>query len=269
MRTLTNVRFFCIISIIIFLTQACSDATPTERVPNQPPPAGADVKTSTCLNLVVAPKSWAGGISTLFQSNCGSCHPGSMPTNYTMYYDVTTSISTVMMRIDAGTMPPRGALAAADQAAIHAWIAAGMPEVDGVTPVPASAGTGASGASGASGACPSTTAATPPATTPASPPATPPAPPIAIAPLEPTYAKGIKQIMSAYCVGCHSASGGTGPYFDTYNDVVANYSMIRAEIVGGSMPVPRTATSKLPADKIDIVTKWGSNPNAPYGRFAP
>ena len=55
-----------------------------------------------------------------------------MPTNYTMYYDVTTNISTIMMRIDAGTMPTGGPLAVADKAAIQAWITAGMPEVDGL-----------------------------------------------------------------------------------------------------------------------------------------
>ena len=246
---------------------SCSDQGPGPRVP---PTAGtSNAGGATCLELT-APTSWQGGIGTVFQNNCGSCHPGSQNTNYTMYADVTANINVILMRIDAGTMPVRGPLAAPDSAAIHAWVTAGMPEVDSATPAaPGTTSGGTSTGTTPSTGCPSTTAQAPaPAPTTPAAPAAPAPPPVVVPPLEPTYAKGVQLIMAAYCTGCHSTAGGTSPHLDTYAAVKSNYGNIMSQVNSAGMPVPRTATSKLPADKITILTQWGSNPNAPYGQYA-
>ena len=97
-----------------------------------------------------------------------------------------------------------------------------------------------------------------------------PAPaPIPVPALEPTYAKGVQPIMAAYCVGCHSAAGGTSPYLDTLARVKANYANIMSQVDTGGMPLPSTPTSALPTDKINILADWGTSPNTPYGQFAP
>ena len=249
------------------LTVSCSDEGSGPRVP---PTAGtSNANGTTCIDLT-APTSWQGGIGTVFQNNCGSCHPGSRPTDYNSYPGVTAGISVVLMRIDAGTMPVAGPLSAADSSAIHAWVAAGLPEFDSAAPAGPGSSTGtAGGGTTTPTSCPSTTAQVP-ATAPGTPaPAAPAAPPVVVPALEPTYALGVEPIMSAYCSGCHSAAGGTTPYLDTYASVKSNYRNIMSQVNSAGMPVPRTATSKLPADKLDILTKWGSNPNAPYGQYAP
>ena len=109
--------------------------------------------------------------------------------------------------------------------------------------------------------CPSTTTTTP---------TVDPAPAPVVAPvLQSTYALGVQPIMAAYCTGCHSAAGGQTPYLDTLSRVKLNFSNVMSAIKKGTMPVPVTATSKLPADKINILNNWGIAPNSPYGQWAP
>ena len=165
-----------------------------------------------------------------------------MSSNYKTYAGVTAGITSVLMRIQGGTMPQSGPLSQADQAAVKAWYAGGMPDADPAT----------------SGALASCNAGTLTPTAPAAPPA-----------LIPTYAGGVKTIMSAYCVSCHSAAGGTSPHLDTLASVKSNYGNIISTITSGSMPRPRTATSKLDANTINLMKQWGTSPNAPYGQYAP
>ena len=209
-----------------------SSPSPVASLPSLKPVPGTTTSGSSCSGAGV--NSWQGGISTIFTSYCGSCHPGSQLTDYKTYLGVKGNIAVELLRIDGNTMPPGAALAQADKDAIHAWQTAGMPETDAQMP------------------------ATSCATTPAGP-AAPPA-------LLPTYSGGVKTLMAAYCTSCHSAAGRTSPYLDTLAGVKNNYDNVMSTVKSGSMP---RGGAKLSTSDTSVLTKWGTAPNTPYGQWAP
>lgn len=197
--------------LTLFAIASCSDSGPIKRI-------------GDTSNGSAASKSWDGGVGLIFKNNCGSCHPGSRPTNYTLYANVSGSISAIVSTIDAGSMPPAGyTMTQADKDAIHAWVTAGTPETD---------------------TSPKATA-TPTPTTSA------------------TYALGVKPIMDASCTSCHSQAAGISPRLDTLADVKANYTAMMLRVNAGTMPSPVTATSKLSDAKIKILQDWGTAQYAP------
>ena len=223
--------------ILSLLTAAiivsCTDTGPAKRaLPNG---ADGNPKTTNCLALTAT--SWNSGISSLFQTNCGSCHPGSQTTNYTIYANVTANITKIVADIDSGSMPKGSTLAQGDKDAIHAWVTAGTPESDST--------------SGTTSGCQQQPTPTP--STPAS----------------VTYALNVQPIFSSYCTSCHSASGGQTPALDTLAAVQANYakSMNKITATNSSDKMPPSGAA-IPADQITVLQQWGATTNAP-GAFAP
>lgn len=103
--------------LVLSTTLACSDAAPREEQPiGIPVPA-----TPIC--------SWNGGIKTIFEKQCGSCHPGTQQTDYKTFAGVKAGINAEMSRINDGTMPP-GGMKAADKKLVTDWVAKGLPETD-------------------------------------------------------------------------------------------------------------------------------------------
>jgi hypothetical protein len=245
---------------IVLSLGSCSDSAPISRNPDQRPISG-NASGKPCLDLT-SPTTWQGGISAIFQKNCGTCHPGSRPSDYVSLAGVKRGIQSELAYIDNNSMPPSSAapLTKADKDAIHAWVTAGFPE---------STGTGTASTTPA-GTPSSTTdcipAQSPPAVDPVNPvtPVTPVTPSTSSA-LVSTYSGGVSAIMTASCLGCHS-SGQKLPYLDSLAGVKNNYTAVMRDINSGSMP---QGSSKLTADKILILTNWGKAPNSPYSQWAP
>jgi uncharacterized membrane protein len=80
--------------------------------------------------------------------------------------------------------------------------------------------------------------------------------------LIPTYAKGVKAVITENCIGCHSKYG-------TLSGVQSNYTEIMDSInaANGKRQMPPNGTISA-AHKV-ILVKWGTSPNEPYGQYAP
>ena len=265
-------------SLMLAFLSGCSDGGAPVRLPKINGQGAANV--NKCLNLV-GNTSWNNGIGQLFMTNCGSCHPGSRPTDYRSYAGVKGNIAGVVLRIDDGSMPP-GGMSVADKNSIHAWVAAGLPESDpssSVSPTNSTTGGAANSATGGATSSPSagcastasgggttstsTTAAggggatTTTTTTGGG----------GVTILKPTYDGGVKDILSSYCTSCHSA-GKQEPNLEKYEMARSNYRKIIESIQNREKPMPPTGSGPLPPDKSQILRSWGTSPNAPYGQFA-
>lgn len=130
MATTLKFKPYAFIAIAVW---SCTDSGPSKRQLTGGSNSSKCLtlsQTSKSKNYSLAGNSWQSNISSLFQNNCGSCHPGTQTTDYTVYANVTGNISNIVNRIKDGTMPPSGALAQADQDAIQAWVTAGTPQAD-------------------------------------------------------------------------------------------------------------------------------------------
>ena len=209
----------------------CSDNGPPERsAPNATGKSGNSAA-KQCLDLATV-QSWQGAVGTIFEANCGSCHPGQRPTDYASYRGVAANIAMEMVRIDNNSMPPGSPLSPSDKSMIHAWVNAGMPETDTAipsdsTPLPVPT-------------CePSSINPTPTA----SPTPTPwiypnqtalpnPTPPLGLAK---SWDSGIGTLFTQNCGSCHDGRTQT-THYDTYAGVKANISAEQLRISSGSMP---------------------------------
>ena len=123
------------VSLAMFGLTQCKDPDPSQRSL----PASADASASAnCLSggTALTSSSWQSGIGTIFTSNCGSCHPGSQSSNYTLYANVKANIASIASSIQSGAMPKGKTMTQADKDALSAWVLAGAPETDGGAAVP-------------------------------------------------------------------------------------------------------------------------------------
>lgn len=75
--------------------------------------------------------SYEGKIKALLQAECTACHkPGNKSPDLTTAEAAKKYGARVYARVQAGTMPPSGALGADDKASLKAWADAGYPEKD-------------------------------------------------------------------------------------------------------------------------------------------
>ena len=106
-----------------FLVSSCGDK-------QDPVPDPAD---SECANEAV---SYNDQVKTILDGHCTACHSSSATSrngapagvDFDTYAAAEASADAANARIQAGTMPPRGPLSAADQCVFQAWIDQGKTE---------------------------------------------------------------------------------------------------------------------------------------------
>jgi hypothetical protein len=64
---------------------------------------------------------------TVFKPKCVGCHGSSGGVNLESYENIRSNIDRIRERIEQGTMPPSGPLAASDSSFVLAWIDDGAP----------------------------------------------------------------------------------------------------------------------------------------------
>ncbi|PIS10458.1 MAG: hypothetical protein COT73_09200 [Bdellovibrio sp. CG10_big_fil_rev_8_21_14_0_10_47_8] len=175
---------------------------------------------------------------TILQNNCSACHTSSSgPAGIYNLTDVNHLVSNrlivpgnpdaslILQSIEAGRMPPGGALAIGDQQLLRQWILGGA-----VAPSDPAGGS------------------------------TPPSLPPVV--LEPTYSSLSKNIFVPYCVSCHSTNQKTEGYaFDNYANVMKsvragfpNRSLLYTITQSGEMP--RNPYPTLTSEQLQVLSNW-------------
>lgn len=127
----TMIKFMSV-SLAMFSFTHCKDPAPSKRSVSSSADGAVNCLTG---KTALTSSSWQSGISTIFVNNCGSCHPGTQPSNYTLYANVQANIANIVTKIQSGEMPKNKTLSQPDKEALSAWVMAGYPETDGaVTP---------------------------------------------------------------------------------------------------------------------------------------
>ncbi len=80
-----------------------------------------------------------------------------------------------------------------------------------------------------------------------------------------TYQTDVKSIIDANCVSCH-ATGGTQPYLDTYQNIVAYSSDRILAALASNAAKPMPPSSPLGQSDIDKIKQWvaGCSPYGPH-----
>lgn len=81
-----------------------------------------------------------------------------------------------------------------------------------------------------------------------------------------TYEADIKSIINGNCVSCHSAGGGTQPYFDNYPNLAAFSSEQLLAVLAPGAVNPMPPSSPLAQTDLDKITQW-VNGCRPFGNI--
>lgn len=166
----------------------------------QPAAAGSCQQGEPVSELCNVPPDFATVQRDVLKPRCFQCHSGDAKKGagiiLSSYSTVLSRIGAVQTSIEIRTMPPDGGLKTYERNLMLRWIEAGAP--DTVSPPPKSAN------------CPD------------------------LFPTPATYATVRKAVFQRKCESCHGKKGGVN--LETYENVMANLSMVRSEIESDSMP---------------------------------
>jgi mono/diheme cytochrome c family protein len=204
--------------------------------------SSTEVNSSSSTEVLLIKKAYKEDVRVILELHCVGCHGTTAGVNLESFANVKLKAGRMMIRIEEGTMPPKGPLQASEIQILRDWIDGGMIESNqklSSTPVSSEVSSSISLSSTPVSSEVSSSAALSSIS-------------ISSQATIIKYTTDIAPILNSNCVSCHGSSGGVS--LSNYSEVKlkANRILIRTE--NGTMP--KKPNSPLTTAQIQLIKDW-------------
>lgn len=189
--------------------------------------SSTEVNSSSSTEVLLIKKAYKEDVRVILELHCVGCHGTTAGVNLESFANVKLKAGRMMIRIEEGTMPPKGPLQASEIQILRDWIDGGMIESNQkLSSTPVSSEVSSSAALSSISISSQATII--------------------------KYTTDIAPILNSNCVSCHGSSGGVS--LSNYSEVKlkANRILIRTE--NGTMP--KKPNSPLTTAQIQLIKDW-------------